>query len=274
MLHEILTITGIVILGKAFRCMQVKCFRKIGAILYLAAFGCMMYFITDSWIIALLSIIACFFLPWLELIFRVRKVRFPIDNQLQQSRPSCNKSFPEVQGIMKQLEESDYEHISDTGWKWDKATQYFSLYHHSEDKHTAAVCQCAQSCVTFCYITVTSTTKDGKIYRTTNYPFSPTLKAHPKMINNHVSCEGMNSLEFMLYAHNSYLFEKGLNTDTLIQPDPERAESQLENEIKEQINYNLENGLIQMVDGKEFRYSFKGLVFLWKQVLKDLIRLC
>ena len=54
----------------------------------------------------------------------------------------------------------------------------------------------------------------------------------------------------------------------------ECREEEIENEMRTQIDYNLEHGIIAPTGDGHFRYSVRGLLFLWKQFAKDMIRLC
>jgi len=273
-MHEIFTVIGIIIFGMALRSCKCRAFRKLGMLCYLSACGVALYFMTGSWIAAAVGALAWFFLPWIELLIRVRKLQLPVENKLSLRKPPCDSYFPEAQKLISDLEEKGYEHISDSGWQWDKSTQYYSFFWHPEDKHLAAVCHCVQSCVSFCYMTITSESPDGTIWRSTNYPFSPTLAPVPKIKWNHICTVGMNSLEHMLYAHNHFLYRQGQETDKLTPPNPEQVEQHVEGEMRQQIDHNLKKGLIRLTGDGHFKYSFKGLFFLWKQILKDMIRLC
>ena len=44
--------------------------------------------------------------------------------------------------------------------------------------------------------------------------------------------------------------------------------------MKQQLDHNLKRGLIELTGDGFFRYSNRGLFFLWKQAVKDMIRLC
>lgn len=78
----------------------------------------------------------------------------------------------------------------------------------------------------------------------------------------------------ILEDHTKHLEKLNLNEADLLIPDPDDVVSQIENEMREQIDHNLECGLITLTDDGHFRYSMRGLFFLWKQTVKDMIRLC
>ena len=53
----------------------------------------------------------------------------------------------------------------------------------------------------------------------------------------------------------------------------EKMESYIEQETRRQIDHNIDNGLIAMSDESTFRYSWRGLFFLWAQFVKDMVKL-
>jgi hypothetical protein len=57
-------------------------------------------------------------------------------------------------------------------------------------------------------------------------------------------------------------------------PDPEEVEESIEQEMRKQVEHNLAAGLIHLTGDGHFQYSKRGLVFLWGQFIKDMIRLC
>ena len=78
----------------------------------------------------------------------------------------------------------------------------------------------------------------------------------------------------MLVDHQRYLKKFNLPLESLSLPDPELLEEDMEKEMQEQIEHNLAHGIIKPTNDGHFRYSTRGLLFLWKQFVKDMIRLC
>jgi hypothetical protein len=65
-----------------------------------------------------------------------------------------------------------------------------------------------------------------------------------------------------------------VSPDDLRVPDPETLEADIEAEMREQVAHNLRSGIIRPDGDTHFRYSPRGLLFLWGQFLKDMVRLC
>jgi hypothetical protein len=70
------------------------------------------------------------------------------------------------------------------------------------------------------------------------------------------------------------LARKKLTTNDLLIPDPDHVVDEIEKEMRQQIQHNEKCGLIKFTDDGRFRYSTRGLFFLWIQSMKDMIRLC
>ena len=85
-MHESLTVIGIILIGMALRSCRRRIFRKIGALVYLLASGTVVYFISENIPLSIASIFVWFFLPWIELGSRIRKLRLPLENHLHEER--------------------------------------------------------------------------------------------------------------------------------------------------------------------------------------------
>ena len=47
----------------------------------------------------------------------------------------------------------------------------------------------------------------------------------------------------------------------------------MQDDLKEQIDHNLRVGLLQKGDGDNVRYSWRGLIYVYLQFMRDLVRL-
>lgn len=271
-MRESLTIIGILLIGMALRSCHRRIFRKCGALVYLLASGVAVYFISGNIPLSVASIFTWFFLPWIELGSRVRKLRLPLVNHLQEERRPRLQHFPEAAHNIDELKELNFEHSSDYSWNWADAAQHYSFYWHPEERAVVIVCLCKQSNIAFSYITITSRSCNGKLYRTSNFPFSPTLKNSPSIAWNQIACRHC-SLEQSLNKHKQFIQKKGDSLDNLIIPNPDIFNEEMENNMAMQIQHNIDLGIIAPTTNGKFRYSFRGLFFLWKQFIKDMIRL-
>lgn len=268
-----LIVIGLIVLAMGLRSGRANCLRKLGAFTFLAASFYLFYFLTGRLAAGVCGALLWFFLPWFELLTRIRRMRLPVDNRLTQ-RPIPNPSFfPNATEAAAAMEEAGFEHVSDCGWEWDGMKQYFRLFWHPEERAVSAVCLCEQSDVAFAFISITSLACDGRIWRTTNFPFAPTLRCPPDVRWNHVPC-GRNCFHQILNDHRRYLMRLNIPSSHLRIPDPEEIEKSIELEMRKQVEHNLATGIIRLTGDGHFEYSKRGLFFLWGQFIKDMVRFC
>lgn len=272
-MREALIILGLGAMAFALRSSRTWWLRKFGAITILAASFLLFYYLTGSVTIGALGIIAWAFLPWIELLTRIRRMRLPIENRLSKASAPDPEFFPNAPQAAAAMEDEGFEHITDCGWEWDGMHQFFRLYWNPEERSVAAVCLCEQSDVAFAFITITSHDSDGRIWRTTNFPFAPTLRCAPSVRWNHLPCS-QNCFHQILGNHQAFLAKQKVPRDNLRVPDPDEIEQSIEGEMRKQIEYNLTTGIIHATDDGFFRYSARGLFFLWGQFVKDMLRFC
>ena len=272
-MKELYTVIAIIIFGYALRSCKTIILRKLGALVMLLASGLCFYFLCESIVAGVLAMAAWFFLPWIELLTRIRNQRMPLENKLRQRTSNNLDAFPNAQQYINTLERSGYEHISNCGWNLGGVDQLYQLYWNAESRSVASLCLCEQANATFSYVTVTSRDIANGIWRTTNFPFSPTLKPCPSVHWNQISCVN-ECVEKLLQQHGSFLHKQGFVDDDLSIPDPDQLEQELEHELQRQIDHNLQQGIITTHGEDQFRYTIRGLFYLWRQCIRDMIRLC
>lgn len=272
-MRETLIVIGISVLALALRSSRQNSVRKIGAVTFLVASFSLFYFLSRNLWVGFLGAGAWFFLPWIELLTRIRRMRLPLNNRLRHRELPNPAFFPNATEAATAMEEAGFDHVSDCGWEWAGMQQFFRLFWHPEERAIAAVCLCEQSDVAFAFITITSQDRDGKIWRTTNFPFAPTLQCPPGVRWNHVPCE-RSCFHQILADHRRFLDRMKIPLERLKMPDPEEIENGIEQEMKIQVDHNLTAGIIRLTTDGHFQYSRRGLVFLWGQFIKDMVRLC
>lgn len=272
-MRELYTVISIIIFGYALRSCRTIALRKLGALVMLCASGLCFYYLFESVLAGTIAMAAWFFLPWIELLTRVRKQRMPIENKLKQRTSANLHIFPNAQQCVEKLEHAGFEHISNCGWSLGGVDQLYQLYWNAEDKSVASLCLCEQGHATFSYVTITSKDIANGIWRTTNFPFSPTLKPSPSVHWNQISCVNECVVK-LLQQHGKFLHKQGFVDDDLSIPDPDHLEEELEHELRKQIDHNLQQGIITSAENDHFRYTIRGLFYLWRQCVRDMIRLC
>jgi len=272
-MRHTLIVIGLMVLALALRSARHGGIRKLGALAFLVASFFVFYFLSGNLLVGAMGVVMWLFLPWIELLTRIRRMRLPVDNRLVHLRSPNPSFFPNATEAAAAMEEAGFEHVSDCGWEWDGMHQFFRLFWNPEERAIAAVCLCEQSDVAFAFISITSQDCEGRIWRTTNFPFAPTLRCPPDVRWNHVPC-GRNCFHQILRDHRAYLNRAKINPENLRVPDPEKIESSVELEMSRQLDHNLKAGIIRLTGDGHFRYSKRGLLFLWMQFLKDMVRFC
>lgn len=272
-MQQFYIIIAIIVFGFALRSCRTIIFRKLGALVVLLSSGLCFYYLTDNVWAGIAAVAAWFFLPWVELLTRIRNMRMPLENELEQSFSINLTPFPNASQHIRTLENEGFEHIRNCGWNLGGMEQLYQLFWNAETRTVATLCLCEQSNITFSYITLTSRDITNGVWRTTNFPFSPTLKSAPRVHWNQVSCVD-ECAKKILIDHEYFLSEQGFFDDDLCIPDPDQLEEEIELELRHQIDHNLKRGIIKLTGDAHFRYTIRGLFYLWRQYVKDMIRLC
>lgn len=268
---EFLTVFGLLVTAFALKTFQQTVVRKTGAALVLAASYLAGYFLSGSHIGGVAGVTVWFLLPLIPLLTRVRKMRLPVEKSLEKCPPPRASQFPMLNDFTDEIEATDFEYVSDKGWEWEDSKQYFRIFYSEEEKQQAVICLNEQEEMSFAFVSIVCRTKYGQTYRTWNYPFSYTMKTAPGVMMNAVP--NVESFETLLESHRAFLVEQRVNPEEIIIEDEKSFEQAMEEEIRLQVRHNLDSGLIALAGEGTFRYSWRGLFFLWGQFVKDMVKL-
>ncbi|NNE93241.1 MAG: hypothetical protein HKN23_16480, partial [Verrucomicrobiales bacterium] len=180
--------------------------------------------------------------------------------------------FPTLEEITDEIEEEGFEYVSDSGWNWEHVSQFYRIFYRAEDRLQATICFTEQEAVAYAYITLNSRGEDGRVFRTWNFPFSNTMKIAPDVVINRAA--DADSFRDLLENHKQFLNACAVETQDLPEGDPELLPQLIERETGQQIRHNLDRGLIELAEQPDmFRYSWRGLFFLYGQLVKDLVKM-
>ncbi len=271
-LQKSIFVVGIFVLAIACRSFAHPFLHKLGSLLLLAASYLAAYFIFDSHIAGITAVILWFFLPWIELLTRVRQMRLPLNKELSRRAPPSRDRFPELLDVTAEIEEAGFEYVMDTGWDWEELHQFFRVFYSAEAKCQVALCLNEQDGMALAYLAISSRDKNEQIWRTWTFPFSGPMRQAPGVHLNQVP--SMEVFPKLLELHQAFLKENSIQLSDLVDEDPETIENLMENEVQSQIRHNLSRGIIvESSEEGKFRYSWRGLFFLWTQILKDMVKL-
>ncbi|MES2735729.1 MAG: hypothetical protein V4672_05385 [Verrucomicrobiota bacterium] len=268
-LQQFLYLAATVVFAIACRTFDNRFLQKLGWLAYLGASYLGGYFLTDSHAAGAFGIALWFMLPWLEIVGRVRQLRFPIRSEVKHRFPPSREVFPDLEELSRETEAAGFTEAGDTGWKWNETDHFMRLFYHAEMRTQASIALAQQGEFAFSYVSLTSRTREGVTCTTTNYPFAPTMQFSPQqVVNRQVYADSMESL---VASHQAFLTKQGLR-EQLVDLDTEELSTYIERDMTAQIDHNITIGVIEPAGDGVFRYSWRGCFYLWFQVVKDMIR--
>ena len=270
-IQHVLYVAAIVAFAAGCRSFENRYIFKLGGISLLGALYLTGYYLTDGRHAGGLLFLAGWFLvPWMEIMFRVRRLRFPLKSEVTHRFPPSRDVFPELSELSNEAEDAGFVLVGDTGWKWSDTEHFMRLFYHEEKRLQASVALALQGEMGFSYVSLTSRAKSGVVYTTSNYPFPSTMKHAPKhRLNRYEDADSMNDL---LAEHEYFLEVMGLGLDDIAEQDTEFLHAYIQRDMSVQVDHNLTEGLIVKEGTGEFRYSWRGCFYLYWQILKDMVR--
>ncbi|MBL9154207.1 MAG: hypothetical protein JNK37_17070 [Verrucomicrobiales bacterium] len=270
---EFYILMGVVVLAFGLRSFDHAVLRKAGAVCVLVASYLAPYFLSGSHVAGVAGVLMWFLLPWIELLTRVRRLRLPLRKSLTHQTPPNAHRFPHLSDFTHEIETEGFTHVEDAGWEWEDLRQFFRIFYRAEERTQAAICLNEQHGMGFAFVSLTSRTLEGRIYRTWNFPFGQTLRTMPDVRLNQVP--NVQSFEELLAEHRDFLERLGVATADLVEENPESIPELMEAETQLQIRHNIERGVIEhdTHDPEKVRYSWRGLFYVYGQLVKDMVKL-
>src|SRR5437868_9632568 len=271
MLFGLLLTLGVGVLSVALRSYQTSFAQKAGALGILFASFLAVYFITRRTAWGIAGAARSLSLPWMEILTRIRTLRLPKEKQLRPKSPPSASLFPGLDDISREIENEGFAHVGDAGWDWEDYRQFFRLFYKEEDRAQAAICLNEQHDLSFYYLRISSRAKDGIAWTTWNYPLSYGLKLTPQFRINRQRAD--QSFWQLYQSHRDFLRRNGVNADMIDAFDEERIQTEMENDLRDQIAHNIDKGVLKQTAAGDVKYSWRGMIYLWCQFLVDLVRL-
>lgn len=81
------------------------------------------------------------------------------------------------------------------------------------------------------------------------------------------------SMEELEVEHEAFLERQKIADDEVLELDTEQLSKLMEEEMVLQIDHNIERGLIEVAGEGEFRYSWRGCLYLWVQLVKEMVKI-
>ena len=243
---------------------------KLGSFCILGTSFLVGFFITGRWETGLLFAGSWLMLPWLEILTRLRRARLPMVKPLHHQYPPSRDLFPDLSELTQELKEEGFEEIDDAGWDWENHRQFFRLFYKSDERLQASICLVNQGDVAFYYLSFSSRGGDGISWTTWNYPFSYAMKFAPQFRTNRLW--GDHTILEMVASHRDFLAKSDVSLDRLTVSDPEQMQISMQRDMEHQIAHNIAAGLLLPLEEGTVRYTWRGLLFVWVQFLRDFVR--
>jgi hypothetical protein len=140
MLSSIFLILGIAVLGMAFRSFDHPIAQRLCVLCVLAVSFLLGYLPTGSWVVGLVVAALWIFLPWLEILTKIRVLRMPLERELEYKSPPGRDLFPNLDDLTEEIEQEGFELINDLGCDWEAQRQFLRLFYRPGDQTQAALC--------------------------------------------------------------------------------------------------------------------------------------
>jgi len=271
MFSNLLLILGAAVLSLALRSFYHPALRKLGAIGVLATSFLAGWRLTGYWMIGAFCGASWLLLPWLEILTRIRRLTLPLEKTLRHKTPPNSEIFPALHEITEEIEGEEFEHVSDAGWDGEDYAQFYRIFYKSKERTQTAICLIDQHDVAFFYLSISSRAKDGTLWTTWNYPFSYSLKLVPQWRVSRL--RGDQTFLQIYQSHRHFLDQNRVRLEDLEDFDAEQIQSEIEKDLRAQITHNIAAGVLTQNAAGEIRYSWRGMIFIWFQFLRDLVRL-
>jgi hypothetical protein len=273
---DLLLILGVFALSMALRTMGSIVLQKVGVLGYLSTSFLAGWLLTGWWpmgmvLVGLVLVIFCLIIPWYDLITRYRKIEMPVDAELRHKTPPHHEMFPALGDLTEEIQGEGSQHAGDLGRDWDDVRQFFRIFHKPDERVQAVICLVEQEKFAFYYLRLISRAADGTIWTTWNYPFAPNLKFAPEWRGNRT--DGDKTFTQLLASHRGFLARHEVLANGLSTTDPAKLTSQLHEEQTAQIAHNVTAGILAPGKDGAIRYTWRGLMFIWFQFLRDFVRL-
>ena len=270
-ISDLLLIAGVFVLSMGLRTTGSILLNKVGVLGYLTTSFLTGWLLTGWWPMGFVFLSFWLVWPWYELITGVRKIAMPVDSTIRHKTPPHREFFPALQDLTEEIEGEGFEHVEDLGREWEEAQQFFRVFQKPDERMQAVICLVEQDAFAFYYLRFISRAVDGTVWTTWNYPFALNLKLAPEWRTNRES--GDKAFIQILDSHRAFLARNDVFTDELTETDPAKLIAQLHAEQSAQIAHNLTAGILAKGKDGAIRYTWRGLMFIWLQFLRDFVRL-
>lgn len=271
-MREFILTAGIFILGFALRSFGPAILRKSGVLVILGGSFLGAYFLGGQSIAAgVLAVLIWFLLPWIEILGRGRRLRLPLRREIAGCPEPARSEFPHLGQITREIEQAGFQQLDDLGWQFDSFSQFMRPFVSPDGRTSVALSLSRHGENSFVHVALTTRAGGGRVFRTTNLPFSESMALPPQVILARNA--DASSFADLMVTHSNLLARDNVDLSACDKVVPAELPAQIEADALNQIDHNLRRGLIAPADATTFRYSWRGCFFLWWRFIADFVRL-
>jgi hypothetical protein len=267
------TCGGLVLVGFVLLQLDWGIARKLSLVAFCAASALGVYFLTHIGWLGCASALAWIFIPLVELLIVVRRLRVPRSRQLE-SAAAPRAGYNQLHELTGEVEALGFRVADECRLRQIDNDQFYRLFVHDTEPVHASIAYIANANFGFHFIGFTSLDKSGQLWITWDYPFTYGLKVPPGVIvfrNLRVE-----SAAELYDSHREFLALNGVDKNlAAVDCAPETARARLEKSLQTQLDYNLKQGILapEKNSSDNLRYSWTGTLYVVLQVVRDLIAL-
>jgi hypothetical protein len=246
-------------------------FRKLGMTSIWLAIGLGTYYLSDSiWLACMMLAVWIFFPVW-EMVFILRQLRVPRHRELADAR-TPRDAVEEISSLTEELKDEGFDSVDECSLHPAQHEQYYRLMLRQDNLVQATIGYVAQGAIRFHFVAYTSMGKDGRRWVTWDYPLTYGLVMPPELIVfRALHCQDAHEL---YRAHLDFLEINEVGEEELVpfERTPEEARARLAETLNQQVEYNISRGYlapVQEKDSENFCYSWRGTLYVARQVLRD-----
>src|ERR1700720_4967182 len=115
MLSSTLLLLGVAVLAMAFRSFDHPIAQRLCVLCVLLVSFLLGYLPSGSWAVGLAVAALWIFLPWLEILTKIRGLRLPLERELEHQNPPGRDLFPNLDDLTEEIEQEGFELVDDLG---------------------------------------------------------------------------------------------------------------------------------------------------------------
>ena len=268
LMNDVLISGGLILAGFALRSFASIWLGRLGSIAILSgSYRAGLLLFHETWagiIVALLWLL----IPAVQVLWSARHYELPLDKKFRPRRPPPSEFFPNLVELTDEFIAEGFELVEDVGWQSEHWEQFSRLLVHSDRKLQGCIHFHTQGANALGYAALITRTEDGRQWTSWNYPYNPGLKLPPELILNRQPFA--QNLHDLMLQHEEFIQKS--TPATIVAPNPDHLVEMIQDELRRQIDHNLDAGLLRLSGRGHFMYSWRGALFVLRQFMIDLLR--